>query len=213
MDKSLNGIWEYNLKHDCGVIGAFKFNKKDSNKLKEFKENTREYKRFEMNLKQNDRKLTATLMYLGYYVIRMYAKELLDGISKIEGFGIVDFNDKGKLKADLISLGIEYEQDSILFAPKGSVSDNLAYIYGLSNSKNSFIKKDDILEFNIEENNAKGEVFSYYINGKPFVFDEMAGFKIEKPTTGFGLWAFNNAINRSWLKRRDELNKGVEANE
>lgn len=114
-ESSLSRIWAQTRKHDFGLITAFRSARDCGTGEK--------YTKAE-NIKRN-RSLLAKLRAKGYGVTKIKG-------SYIENFGspnakevgensflVVDIKDSGNLKKDLMALGEEFEQDSIIFGEAG----------------------------------------------------------------------------------------------
>ena len=115
-ESSLSRIWEHYTKHQTGTISAFR-DAADCNDGKEY------------TLQENKRRnslLESLLLKKGYGITKIDgtyienygtpdAKEVQE-----ESFFVVDIQDKGQLKKDLIKYGEMFEQDGITFAePNG----------------------------------------------------------------------------------------------
>lgn len=100
--KTPQRLRELNLKFDCGIISAFKTD--DDSALP-----------FDENMARNT-ELFNTLRNWGYGVIKtvgmFFGKEE-------QSLFVVDYQEKGKLLERLRMLGRKYEQDSIIYSPKG----------------------------------------------------------------------------------------------
>lgn len=162
-ESSLSKIWKYNEEYDCGALTAFRYARNCGNgEIYTKKEN-----------KQRNKKLLAQLKSLGYTVIRLQGVYPEGGKEKKEdSFFVVDILNKNVLKSDLKKLGNEYEQDSVLFIPKGSIkSENNAYLIGTNHCENNW------LEFNKKEFFKKGrlgydsKIYTSKVNGRPFIFE------------------------------------------
>jgi hypothetical protein len=114
-ESSLSRVWSQTKKHDFGTITAFRSARDCGNGEKYTKEE---------NMKRNT-SLLAKLRAKGYGVTKIKG-------SYIENFGspnarevgensflVVDIKDSGNLKKDLMNLGEEFEQDSIIFGKAG----------------------------------------------------------------------------------------------
>ncbi len=88
---------------------------------------------------------------------------------KEESFLVVDLNDKGNLKRDLVTLGTEFEQDSITY----SKSSGEYYIISSNICSDAYPGEGKIgVEVKLGKSmfGKKGEFFSR-VNGRPFVFE------------------------------------------
>lgn len=122
---------------------------------------------------QRNQRLLAKLLGSGYGVTS------IDGVY-IENYGtpqakevkettffVVDQKDTGRLERDITSLGVEFDQDSVLFVPKGGegaflIGTNGADFPGMGNK----IKTGD-------RNLGSDGQFHSRVRGRPFVFGEV----------------------------------------
>jgi hypothetical protein len=168
-ESSLSKIFRYNEKFDCGAITSFRRNYSK-------KEN-----------RQRNRSLKAKLINKGYELIKILGKypegEEKDSPSvREEGFFVLDTKQSGNLEKDLITLGEEFEQDSILYVPKGTVIDVAkAYLVGTSHNPEAWL---GYLEKNLFNNGATfgkdSKIYTSYVNGRPFIFEDFT--HIPKPS-------------------------------
>ena len=96
--------------------------------------------------------------------------------------------------------GEEFEQDSILYVPKGAIQNkSKAHLIGTNHCKNSFLgyHKTDI--FNKGKMGYDSPIYTSYVNGRPFIFEEI-GDTILNPGNGMGWWALNIAAKKHWSK-------------
>jgi hypothetical protein len=169
-DKQLNEsglarLSKHMEEHDCGTITAFR--SKEGCAGPEDKPYTRSD-----NQKRN-RQLYANLQMMGYGVTAVHgayienygtpdAKEVRENV-----YFVVDIKDKGKLREDLINLGGKYEQDSILFIPKGGEGSILIGTNSCPNSYPGFGKEQKFRDRKM----GKGGEFMTKVSGRPFMFE------------------------------------------
>lgn len=162
-ESSLSRIYRQTREHDYGTITAFRSarncNEGDAYTKKE-------------NLQRN-KSLVAKLRAKGYGVtsikgsyIENYGSKNAKEVGE-NSFLVIDLNDKGNLRKDLLKFGEEFEQDSIIFG-KASTGGTLI---GASKCPDGYPayhkeKKQGGAVFG-----AKGEFLSR-VNGRPFVFKE-----------------------------------------
>jgi len=170
-DKQLNEsglarLAKHMEEHDCGTITAFR--SKEGCAGPEDKP----YSRVD-NQKRN-RQLYANLQMKGYLATAVHgayienfgtpdAKEVRENV-----YFVVDSKDTGKLRDDLIALGGMYDQDSILFIPKGGKGSILIGTNQCPNSFPGFGKEE---RFNDKKMGQGGE-FMTKIAGRPFIFED-----------------------------------------
>ena len=118
------------------------------------------------------------------------AKEVVE-----EVFFVVDLDDKGNLEKDLRKLGEEFEQDSILFIPKGGEKSTLI---GTNKCEDGYPGYGKKVHFNKRQIGGDGEFFSR-VNGRPFVFKEAVGNgNATRPEGGMGRWGCSAVANAHW---------------
>ena len=81
-------------------------------------------------------------------------------------FFVVDLDDKGNLKKTLMEFGEEYDQDSILFVPKGGTKGLL-----IGTNDAEFPSKGNENHLN-NPVFGKGGEFQTRVNGRPFTLEE-----------------------------------------
>lgn len=165
-ESGLSRLQQHMEDHDCGTITAFR--SKEGCATPE----DAAYRKSD-NQKRN-KQLHAKLQSLGY------STTAVDGVY-IENYGtpnakevkenvyfVVDINDRGSLKKDLITLGKLYEQDSILFIPKGGEG---SVLIGTNECPDSYPGLGNEKEFR-DRKMGKGGEFMTKINGRPFIFED-----------------------------------------
>ncbi len=162
---SLSRLLYYNSKHDCGAITAFRVYN-DCGFLRDRKGNIldgtkdiktgikREFKPVnpksvpkKNSRKVNNRRNKALLFDItekNYGYIKVIGKYKEGGVLVTEvSYIVIDLDDTGKLKKDLITLGKKYNQDSVLFIEKGAIGNvnksARAILIGTNNCKNNSI--------------------------------------------------------------------------
>lgn len=183
--------------HDCGTITAFR--SKEGCAQQDDKEYT-----LQDNLKRN-KQLLANLQSMGYGVtsvkgayIENYktpdAKEVTENV-----FFVVDLKDDGKIEQSLRKLGEQYEQDSILFIPKGGKGSELI---GTNHCENSYPGYGKKISFNDRKLGGKGE-FMTKVSGRPFVFEsnlleQVCPNNYYEDANIMGKWATKEITKRNW---------------
>jgi len=115
-ESGVSRIWQHISEHDTGFISAWRGARNCGDGEK--------YTRAEKN--DADRKLRAFLSTKGYGITRIHGsyienfnnKAISKNVSE-DSYFVVDDGDSGNLKSDLLKLGNFFEQDSIIFIPKG----------------------------------------------------------------------------------------------
>jgi len=114
-ESGLSRVWKQTQEHDFGTITAFR-GAKDCGKGEPYSKSD--------NMKRN-KSLTAKLQALRYGVTKIKGSYIENYGSENEqevgenSFIVIDIQDKGTLKNDLLKLGEEFEQDSIIFGKAG----------------------------------------------------------------------------------------------
>ncbi len=121
MESSLSNIWSHTQNHECGAISGYRHDNTASAN------------------KDNNRDIQAYLKSKQYSVTRVQGNYIENNGGSDEqevvepSFFVADVQDTGNLKRDLMTLGKRFDQDSILFVPKG---DEGAYLIGTSKRDN-----------------------------------------------------------------------------
>ena len=188
-ESSLSKVFRHNEQHDCGALTAFRIAELcgDGDILTK-----------QQNMKRN-KSLGAKLKVNGYTVIRVIGKYLKDDeIKKEVLFVVVDIKDKGNLKKTLIKLGEEFEQDSILFMPKGAIiGDTQAFLMGTNHCNNNWLGYGNKKIYTKSKFGKDGKVYTTLINGRQFVLEDK-GIELTNPNTGYGYWSLYNVAECKW---------------
>jgi len=188
-ESSLSRLWKHNEEHDCGAMTAFR-------KTADCGEGEK-YSNAD-NAKRN-RSLLAKIKSKGYGATTLKGKYPEGGtVGKEISYFIVDLEDSDNLEFDMKKFGEEFEQDSVLFIPKGAIQNTAkAYLIGTNHCKNSFLDyhKTDI--FNKGKMGYDSPIYTSYVNGRPFIFEEISD-TILNPGNGMGWWALNLIAKKHW---------------
>ena len=188
-ESSLSRIWKHNEEHDAGALTAFRKGPDcGTDKPYSKKENA-----------QRNKSLLAKLKTKGYGVTKLHGSYPEGGKTTKEiSYFVVDLSDSGKLEKDLRKLGQEFEQDSILFIPKGAIKgDAKAHLIGTNRCDNNWLGFGKKEVFNKGRMGYDSPIYTSKVNGRPFVF-ESVGETVESPQTGFGTWAMHLIAERDW---------------
>lgn len=199
-ESSLTRIYQHMSEHDTGVVTAFRY-APDCGKGKPYvrKENL-----------QRNKLLLAKIFSKGYNVVALRG-------AYIENFGtkdarevnentffVVDIKDAGNLLSDLKLLGEEFEQDSILFVPKGGLG---AELHGTNHCPNSYPGYGNIIKYNTRQLGKDGEFFSR-VKNRPFSFiPESVMNEIFAPQGFFGRWGCSTAAKQTWQEMQVDENE------
>lgn len=191
-ESSLSRLWRHNLEHDCGAISAFRIENDEG-----------VFYTKEQN-KERSRQLSARLLSLGYNITRLQGvypeetssqkKEDPQKENKEISWFVVDVNNSGNLEDDLFKLGEKFKQDSILFIPKGAINnDAIAYLIGTKPEGTEFIKYKEKIPFEKGRLGVSSPIYTSYVNGRPFIFENADDFFVKKPT-GMAIMAYAKAL-------------------
>jgi len=188
-ESSLSRLWKHNEEHDCGAITAFRI-ARDCNQGERYtkKEN-----------KQRNKSLRTKLVAMGYGVTGIHGTSMEgDEKTKEESYFIVDLQDKGNLKKDLIKLGEMFEQDSVLFVPRGAIKgEDKAILIGTNRCPKNEIGYHGTILFNKGKMGYESPIYTSYVNGRPFIFEEL-GVEYGYPGSGMGKWALHVISEMNW---------------
>lgn len=202
-ESPFSGVWKHNLEHDCGAITAFrKYSDCDGS------EGVRLSKAD--NLERN-KLLTAKLLSMGYDITSLHGRHPEGGPSMtVIGYFVVDAQDKGGLSKDLMALGEEFMQDSILFVPRGAINNTgeQAFLMSTNHCDNNWLDYGEKSVFNQGELGFDSPVYTCYVDGRPFLFEE-AGERVSYPGTGMGIWAMQELAKKTPEQHLCSLKKGV----
>jgi len=185
-EKSLSRIWNHMQNHDTGFITAYRSKIDDT--IVSHRENA-----------QRNKSLLAKLQYKGYGVISVEGSyiENYGSSDEIEvgehTFFVIDLKDKGNLKEDLIELGEVFDQDSILFIPKGSEKGMLI---GTSKRQNSYPGYGVTKLLNSPVFGKEGE-FLTRVRNRPFIFESKIEI-IPEPNGMMGRMACKIISKEDW---------------
>ena len=188
-ESSLSRLWRHNEKHDCAAMTAYrKFSDCGNGEPYTKSEN-----------KARNKSLLAKLKTKGYSVTSLKGKYPEGGtVGKEESFFIVDIKDNGNLLNDIKSLGEEFEQDSVLFIPKGSIQNKAqAYLIGTNRCEDNWLDYGQTMLFNKGKVGYESPIYTSYVNGRPFIFEEVDR-EIKDPCNGMGYWAMNVMSKKDW---------------
>lgn len=188
-ESSLSRIWKHNEEHDCGALTAFRA-ARDCGNGKPYKAEENKARNKSLLSKLKSKKYGVTRLK-GYYPEG-------DKDVKEESFFVVDIKGTGNLLSDLKELGEEFEQDSILFIPKGSIKgEDKAFLVGTNRCENNWLGYNEREIFNKGRIGYSSPIYTSYVNGRPFIFEE-CGNDVLNPGNGMGWWALSIASKKDW---------------
>jgi len=188
-ESSLSKVYRNMLLHDSGTITAFR----DSRDCGEGESYTKSEKNA-MN-----KTLQAKLLVRGYSLTKVKG-EYIEGYgssnAKVVGesvFFVIDIKDKGTLKKDLMDLGEEFEQDSILFIPKGA---EIGQLIGTNHCENGYPGYGVVKQLK-NPIFGKGGQFQTKVNGRPFILKEDIE-SVYMPQNNMGKYAMDLFAKNKW---------------
>jgi len=191
-ESGLSRIWKHNELHDCGAMTAWR-RARDCGTGDVYKK--------EENQKRN-KSLLAKLMSAGYSVTKLRGKYPEGKEVLMENsFFIVDKDDTEMLFDDLKKFGVMFEQDSILFVPKGAISDKgiKAFLYGTNRCSNNFLSYGQKSLFDKGKFGKSSKIYTSYVNGRPFIFEDIEE-EMVAPASGMGVWAMHEVAKKDWTE-------------
>ena len=189
-EASLSRLWRHSEAHDCGCLTAFRVGP-DCGKGEPYtkKEN-----------KQRNKSLLAKLKSRGYGVTKLLGKYPEGGKSVTEAsWFVVDLQDTGKLEADLRGFGEEFDQDSILYIPKGAIGTKgiHAELIGTNRCENNWLGYGKREKFEKGKLGYDSPIYTSYVNGRPFLFEDV-GEEVTSPAGGMGVWYMHRLAEKNW---------------
>lgn len=190
-ESSLSRLYRHNIDHDCGALTAWR----------KTNEQGVPYTRAEKDAR--NRSLRAKLLAKGYGVTAIHGvypeinpKTGKEEPSKEESYFVVDTHNGGHLEHDLRELGALFDQDSILFMPRGAVEQH-AHAVLIGTNHTGFPGFGERLPFERGRFGYNSPIYTSYINGRPFIFEDV-GETQPYPTTGFGVWGLRRTACKDW---------------
>lgn len=200
-ESSLSRLRSHMLEHDSGTITVFRSAEDCGRGEKITKKQN----------KARNKILLANLRKEGYSITKVkgasienYGTEDAREVGE-EVFFVVDINDKGNLKKKLMQLGEEFEQDSILFIPKGAEKGMLI---GTNHCPNGYpgYHKIETLKHPIF---GKSGEFMTRVNGRPFVLDNITE-EVLNLNTNNAKWGNSILANKDWKKLAEEIEDEIQ---
>ena len=103
-----------------------------------------------------------------------------------------------KNKKEILKLGKGFEQDSILYIPKGAIKgESKAYLIGTNSCKNNWLGIGKKEVFNKGRMGYDSPIYTSRVNGRPFLFEEI-GEEVLSPASGMGIWAMHLVAEKQW---------------
>ena len=166
-ESSLSRLWDKTQKHTCGSISAFRDERT-------YQENDKNHKKLAAYLMSKDYSVTKID---GTYIENFNTKDAVD-VNERSLFvcnNKVDGDDRGQLEKDLVKMGEEFDQDSILIIPVGGGD---AYLRGTSKRDNAYPGYGQTEKAGDGKYGQVSGQFLSKIRGRRFAFEHL-----EKPGT------------------------------
>lgn len=190
IESSLSRLYAHNVAHDCAAITAFR-------KARDCGSGDR-YTRQE-NRRRNI-SLQSKLVSAGYRVTPITGQYPEGGTTRREeSFFVVDYTDSGRLLDDITRLGEAFEQDSVLFIPKGAIQNGpeKAFLIGTNYCSNSWLRFGKRELFHQGKLGYDSPIYTSYVDGRPFIFEDV-GELVYIPGNGFGWWLVHRLAECQW---------------
>jgi len=196
-ETSLSRVFKHMKGHDTGTITAFRDKKEcGGSEIYTKKEKLQRNKSLLAKLQSKGYGVTSIK---GTYIENFNSKDPKKPPKEVSEnvFFVVDLKDSGNLLRDMKKLGELFDQDSILFIPKGGSNSTL---HG-TNHCSDFPGYGKKVSFSKRSLGDKGEFFSK-VGGRPFVFKEDVSQIKEHvvPSGYFGLWGLKAVANQPWCE-------------
>jgi len=188
-ESGLARLWNHNERYDCAAMTAFR-KARDCN-------TGQLYTMAEK--KARNKSLLAKLQTKGYGVTKLIGIYPEAGVkTKERSFFIVDLQERGTLLNDVKKWGEEFEQDSVLFVPKGAIkNETKAFLIGTNRCENNWLGYGRTSPFDLAKMGKESPIYTSYVKGRPFIFEEVS-FENLLPGNGMGYWAMAKAAEKPW---------------
>lgn len=190
-ESSLSRLYQHNVNYDCGALTAFRTAAACGTGTPYTREDNR----------RRNRSLLAKLQVMGYSVTRITGRYPEGGtVTTEESFFVVDHKQTGDLEKNLRRLGELFEQDSILFIPKGAIVQQArAYLIGTNHCENNWIGYGKTQPFAVGKLGRVSPIYTSYVKGRPFIFEDV-DHECVPPASGFGWWGLHLAAQKHWTQ-------------
>ena len=193
-ESSLTRVWQHMSKHDCATLSAFRYAPDCG---------TGEKYTLKQNIQRNA-SLLSKIQSSGRYSVTAIKGSYIENFGSEDArevdentFFVADIEDKGNLLETIKKLGEEFEQDSVLFIPKGG---EYAELHGTNHCPSGYPGYGKIERFSKRELGVSGPFFSK-VNNRPFRFiPEIVMNENFGPNDYHGKWACYVAANKHWSK-------------
>ena len=188
-ESSMSRAYKHMQAHDTGTITAFR-NARDCGAGPVYTKNENLARNKSLLAKLMAKKYGVTRVK-GYYIENYNTPDAVDVGETV--FFVADLPDRGFLKSDLKDLGEEFDQDSILYIPKGSPH---GLLIGTNHCASGYPGWQKVKRLKNPIFGEKGEFYTR-VNGRPFVlkedFEEMY-----LPQNNMGKYVMGVAARKPW---------------
>ena len=184
-ESSLSRLYKHMQEHDSGTITAYR---------SEYTPEQNKKRNYSLMAKISDKRYQITKVD-GSYIENFGSDDAVEVKEKV--FFVVDAQDKGTLENDLRQWGEEFDQDSIMFIPKGEATGTLI---GTSHRENAFPSYGEMKKFEHAVWGKQGQ-FMTKIRNRPFYFTESSiPEDMVLPEGYFGRMGCNAVAKTHWTK-------------
>lgn len=199
VESGLSRIYDMMKLHDCGIITAFR-SYADCGKGERYSISDNRKRNKLLLAKLQDKRYGVTNVQ-GAWIENMGTDFEKSGAET--SFFVVDLNDNETLEKDLQSLGEEFEQEAILWIPKGGES---ATFIGTNHCSNTRIKYGEKQVVGKRFLGKKSEFFTS-ISNRPFVFENIKEIQeLVLPEGFFSRWVCNSCAKKKWQDMKVDEN-------
>lgn len=177
VESSLSKLWRHNEEHDCGAMTAFRsYNNCGYNDNGEpCKGENTPVKLTRKEKQKRNLALAADIKKLGYQLTKVIG-EYPEGGKQVKevSYFIVDAKDSHNLERDLRLLGEKYNQDSVLFLPKGTLNNDVkGYLIGTNRCCNNWLGYGKKETFKKAKIGYDSPIYTTKIHGRPFILENI----------------------------------------
>lgn len=193
-ESGLTRVWQHMSKHDCAILSAFRYASDcGSGEKYTLSQNLQRNASLLSKIQSSGRYSTTAIK--GSYIENFGSKDAKEVDENT--FFVADIQDTGNLLETVKKLGEEFEQDSVLFIPKGG---NNAQLHGTNHCALGYPGYGKIESFSTRELGMSGPFFSK-VGNRPFRFtEEIVMNENFGPNDYHGKWACYVAANKHWSK-------------
>lgn len=193
------------MEHDTGFITAFR-GARDCGQGEEYTKRENLQRNTSLKSKLQRMRLGVTVVKGSY--IENYGSKDAKEVGE-QSFFVVDLGDGGKLEKILRDLGEEFEQDSILYIPKGAET---GILIGTNRCPNGYPGYGKKIKMKNPVFGQSGE-FMTRVNGRPFILKEDVQ-ELSAPQGMMGKWGCKVISEKHWSEiemNQEDIDRWIEA--